>query len=215
MHFQTGELYHIFNQGNNREKIFLSRDNYIFFLNKIKTHILPYADVLAWCLMPNHFHLMIYVHTLEVARIENTDARSMSSSNANHLPLKQQQLQSINQSIAILLRSYTRAINEQESRTGSLFRPHTKAECLTTSRGITPSFFNTAFGTRINVRIPEKEYPQACFNYIHQNPVKAKLVSQLEDWEFSSYPDYCGARNGRLINRERAKEFGLVVEFGV
>ena len=79
MHFQTGELYHIFNQGNNREKIFFSRENYLFFLTKIKAHILPHADVLAWCLMPNHFHLMIYVHTVEVARIENTDARSLTS----------------------------------------------------------------------------------------------------------------------------------------
>mgnify|MGYP003606565748 FL=1 len=222
MHFQTGELYHIFNQGNNREKIFFSRENYLFFLTKIKAHILPHADVLAWCLMPNHFHLMIYVHTVEVARIENTDARSltsathtmtsshrMSSSNANHLPLKQQKLQSINQSIAILLRSYTRDINEEESRMGSVFRPHTKAECLTTPQGITPSFFNTVFGTRINVRIPEKEYPQACFNYIHQNPIQAKLAKLPEDWEFSSYPDYCGARAGKLINRKRAEELGI------
>lgn len=148
------------------------------------------------------FLFRINTHTM-------TSSHRMSSSNANHLPLKQQKLQSINQSIAILLRSYTRAINEQESRTGSLFRPHTKAECLTTPQGITPSFFNTVFGTRINVRIPEKEYPQACFNYIHQNPIQAKLAKLPEDWEFSSYPDYCGARAGKLINRKRAEELGI------
>lgn len=223
MHFQTGELYHIFNQGNNREKIFLSRENYIFFLNKVKAHILPHADVLAWCLMPNHFHLMIYVHTVEVVQDESSDTRSITSAthqmtlshqmscpNANQLSVKREKIQSINQSIAILLRSYTRAINLQEGRTGSLFRPHTKAECLTAPQGITPSFFNSTFGTRINVRIPEKEYPQACFNYIHQNPIQAKLTKLPEDWEFSSYPDYCGARVGKLINRKRAEEFGLV-----
>ncbi|HJV79009.1 MAG TPA: hypothetical protein VJ602_11560 [Paludibacter sp.] len=117
----------------------------------------------------------------------------------------------LNKEIGILLASYTRAINIQEQRTGSLFRDKTHAECLTTPQGITPSFFNTAFGTQINVRLPEKEYPQACFNYIHQNPAKAKLVVQPEDWEFSSYPDYCGARNGKLINRERATELGLTL----
>jgi len=66
MVFETGHLYHIYNQGNNRQKIFFSREHYLFFLNKIKKHILPHADILAWCLMPNHFHLMIYVKDVSV-----------------------------------------------------------------------------------------------------------------------------------------------------
>ncbi len=61
MIFEKGHLYHIYNQGNNKQKIFLNRENYLFFLKKINTYILPYADVLAWCLMPNHFHLMVLV----------------------------------------------------------------------------------------------------------------------------------------------------------
>lgn len=237
MNFRTGDLYHVFNQGNNRQKIFFTRDNYLFFLTKIKLHILPHADILAWCLMPNHFHLMIYVHTLEVTvgNLSIGGATSSRTPNSMHKDLNKEigisltsshpnthqmtpshqmsslRKQDIRQSIAIMLRSYTRAINLQENRTGSLFKPHTHAECLTTPQGITPSFFNTAFGAQINVRIPEKEYPQACFNYIHQNPAKAKLVVQPEDWEFSSYPDYCGARNGKLINRERATELGLTL----
>jgi len=113
----------------------------------------------------------------------------------------------LNDSITILLRSYTRAINKQENRSGALFREGTKAECLTRPESFTPSFFNTAFGAQINVRIPEKEYPQVCFNYIHQNPIKAKLVKHLEDWEFSSYQDYLTLRNGKLINKDRAAEF--------
>jgi len=37
------------------------------------------------------------------------------------------------------------------------------------------------------------------------------LVKNPEDWEFSSYPDYCGLRSGKLINRERVAEFGLKI----
>ena len=66
MNFENGDLYHIYNQGNNKIPIFYSRENYIFFLKKIKLHLLPHADIIAWCLMPNHFHLMLYVHTLEL-----------------------------------------------------------------------------------------------------------------------------------------------------
>ncbi len=224
MHFESEDLYHVFNLGNNRQKIFFTRANYLFFLRKINQHILPYADVLAWCLMPNHFHLMIYVHTVEVSGAEEaspdthqmTLSHQMSNSDSkssigDQNLRRQEKKQDLTQSIAVMLRSYTRAINMQEGRTSSLFKAHTQAECLTTPQGITPVFFNTGFRTQLNVWIPEKEYPQVCFNYIHQNPVKAGLVKNAEDWEFSSYPDYCGIRNGKLINRKRAEEYGLVI----
>lgn len=204
MNFETGNLYHIYNQGNNRQKIFFSRENYLFFLNKIKAHILPHADIVAWCLMPNHFHLMVYVHDLE---IEVNSSEGVGSSDGVTPSDALTKTRTLNESIGILLRSYTRAINKQENSTGSVFRKETKAECLTNANGITPSFY----GSHINVRIPEKEYPQACFNYIHQNPVKANFGKLPEEWEFSSYPDYYGMRDGKLINRARAAEFGLVV----
>ena len=35
-------------------------------------------------------------------------------------------------------------------------------------------------------------------NYIHQNPVRAGLSKRLADWEYSSYRDYAGLRNGSL-----------------
>lgn len=49
MQFETGHIYHIFNQGNNRQKIFFNRGNYLFFLEKIRVYILPHADIFAWC----------------------------------------------------------------------------------------------------------------------------------------------------------------------
>ena len=36
MKFENGELYHIYNQGNDRVRIFFSRENYNNFLNKIE-----------------------------------------------------------------------------------------------------------------------------------------------------------------------------------
>ena len=134
--------------------------------------------------------------------------QSHRMSNHNHHQIIQ--MSNLSQSIAILLRSYTRAINKQEQKTGSLFRPHTKAICLSKAESITPSYFNSYFGTYLNLSIPEREYPQLCFNYIHQNPVKANLVKRAEDWDYSSFKDYCGLRNGKLINRDRTKEFILI-----
>jgi hypothetical protein len=38
-------------------------------------------------------------------------------------------------------------------------------------------------------------------NYIHQNPIRARLSRKPVDWEYSSYRDYAGIRNGILTNK--------------
>ena len=219
MYFESGHIYHIYNQGNNRQKIFFIRENYLFFLEKIRTYILPYADILAWCLMPNHFHFMVYVNAIEVdeAIVKTsqgaTSSRTLTNtSGALSRTLTTNRMMGFNKSIGILLASYTRAINNQEKRTGSLFRKETKAICLTRITGITPAWVTSMGVTKINIGIPEKQYPNICFNYIHNNPVKDGLVAKPEDWEFSSYADIVGLRNGKLINRERIEELGLTIQ---
>ncbi len=193
MEFEQGHLYHIYNQGNNRGEIFFNEANYYYFLRKIRTHISPYTDIIAWCLMPNHFHLMVYVKHTHILVTSNI--------------IQKKKQRTLNQSIAKMLSSYTRAINIQEDQTGSLFRSKTKAACLTEHKGLTPAYFNTFFGVAANVRLEEKEYPQRCFDYIHENPLTARLVAKAEEWEFSSLRDYLNLREGDLINKERAKGF--------
>lgn len=192
MQFDKGYIYHVYNQGNNKQQIFFNRENYLFFLKKIKTYITPYADILAWTLMPNHFHLMVLVNDITIGvASSDTDIR----------------MRTINESIGIMLRSYTNAINKKGNRSGKLFREKTKAECVNCPKGITPSFYNTESATQIHISNPQKLYPQACFNYIHNNPVKAGLVEDPCDWEYSSFKDYHGFRNGKLINRIIAAKY--------
>ena len=87
--------------------------------------------------------------------------------------------------IGILLSSYSQAINKQNGTTGSLFQQKTKAKLL--SEQVTG-------GEKLN-------YIESCFFYVHQNPVKAKLVKSLKDWKYSSWPDYVGERDGTLCNK--------------
>ena len=108
-----------------------------------------------------------------------------------------------------MLSSYSQTINKQLKRSGSLFRNNTKSECVTEYNGISPSFINTSKGTLLNLHPVEKEYPKLCFDYIHYNPVRAGLVKNPEEWEFSSFRDVYGLRDGKLVNRERIDEFGL------
>ncbi len=169
MTFYPEHLYHIYNRGNNRQKIFFTKKNYSFFLQKVRRHIVPHAMMLCYCLMPNHFHFMVYTRS---------DLREGA----------------LNKGIGILLRSYTRAINVQEKRTGSLFQQKTKAKPVSyvkTREGLMDLDFDS-------------QYPQTCFHYIHQNPLVAHKVARLEDWMFSSFLDYAGLRNGTLCDRDFA-----------
>ena len=194
MNFTEGEIYHIYNRGNKRDKIFFKEKNYLFFLEKLKIHVHPHADIIAWCLMPNHFHLMVKVNKTTI-EIQNKESSKSDPKSRN-----------LNQSIGIMLRSYTNAIQIQENITGSLFQQKTKSICLSELQKISPSYFNTEYGTMIN-NFEFKSYEQICFEYIHLNPVKAKLVDSPEKWEFSSYKDYAGLRNGRLVNRELGMKY--------
>lgn len=188
MIFEPGHLYHIYNQGNNQQKIFFSHDNYLFFVKKIEHHILPYADILAWCLMPNHFHLMVYINN----------------------PVSK--ARTLNDSIGIMLRSYTRAINNQEQRSGSLFRGGTKSICLSQPEiNHTPWYFANG-ATVFWSGLSEKQYPNTCFNYILNNPVKAGLVKKASQWKFSSFNELTAEKG--LINKKRIEEFGLKILSG-
>lgn len=53
-------FYHIYNRGNNRQPIFLERENYRFFLRKF-TKYFPSdrVEIHAFCLMPNHYHMLV------------------------------------------------------------------------------------------------------------------------------------------------------------
>lgn len=107
-------LYHLYNQGNNRTKIFYKKENYEFFLQKFRKYVLPYAKVLSYCLMPNHFHFLLYTSELSII------LKKIGGLYVTNLA----------EGFRQLLSSYSQAINKQESRTGSLFRQKTKAKLL-------------------------------------------------------------------------------------
>lgn len=51
----------------------------------------------------------------------------------------------------------------------------------------------------------DNTYAENAFWYTHFNPVEAGLVKRMQDWEFSSYLDFCNARKTTLCNVELAK----------
>jgi REP element-mobilizing transposase RayT len=99
---QPGSSYHIFNRGVNGQTIFLQRRNYEHFIYLYARHIQPVADTCAFCLLPNHFHLLIRV-------------REMTGDGAAPEP------RAASQAFSNLFNAYAKAINKAFRRTGPLF----------------------------------------------------------------------------------------------
>jgi putative transposase len=58
--YYPGGVYHIYNRGSHRVSIFREPDNYLFVLRKTKRYVQElHLTLLAYCLMPNHFHFLI------------------------------------------------------------------------------------------------------------------------------------------------------------
>ena len=56
-----GNYYHIYNRGNNGIDVFLDNDSYYHFLRLYAKYVEPIAETFAWCLLKNHFHLLVRI----------------------------------------------------------------------------------------------------------------------------------------------------------
>ena len=182
MPFEPNRIYHIYNQGNNKELIFTKEKNYLFFIQKMRDHILPNVHFLAYCLMPNHFHWLVYIK--EEACLPSKSVRgkprfSTSENSSDKFSVHYQQ--QLSHQIKNVLSGYTKAFNKQEGRSGSLFRQRTKYK-----DGWVGGFLTVGSKKEQLLFRPDNDYARQCFEYIHQNPVKAGLVEKPEDWTYSS-----------------------------
>ena len=58
---EQDKYYHVYNHANGRDELFVSDENYWFFLDKYQYYISKVANTYCYCLLPNHFHFLIQV----------------------------------------------------------------------------------------------------------------------------------------------------------
>ncbi len=152
-------IFHVYNQSNDRKAIFHEDQNYRLFLSKVVRQIKPVSTLLGYCIMPNHFHLLVSPHHLVI------DGYDLTGKSVEGMPTVQ-----LGQAMKSLQMGYAKSYNKFYGTTGSRFRQRSKSKFrLTNLDGL--------------------------LTYLHDNPVKAGLVSDPSEWGYSSNNEYSGLLN--------------------
>ena len=153
-------VYHVMMRGINRQQIFESEEDNKHMLYVLSNLQLQYSPdgtplpsptctIYAYCLMGNHFHLLI-----------------------------QERAWTISEIIKSLASSYVYYFNKQHQRIGHLFQDRFKSE-----------------------PVNDMTYFITLLRYIHQNPVKAGIVSDAKDYPCSSWCEYlCPDKEENICN---------------
>ena len=147
--FGSGLLYHVIVRGNHRETVFLGHPDYETYLHRLAVYRARYAVTLhAYCLMPNHVHLVLGTAALPLDRF-----------------------------MQCLQQSYTQRFNRRYAQVGHVFQGRYKALLCETD-----------------------EYLVTLVRYVHQNPVRAGLVTRAEDYPYSGHRAYLGEIATELVD---------------
>ncbi len=171
-------FYHIYNRGNNKENIFYKKENYRYFLSKLSDYSMDYFDLYSFCLMPNHFHFLVKIKS----RKEISEAAGRDFPNFKNL-----ENLIVSERMRRFFLGYSKAINKQENRTGSLFQKN----------------FH-----RIPVYEQENLIRLIC--YIHRNPVHHGFSKSISEYEWTSYNDLIQSSNSNRESSSGMKGLNLM-----
>ena len=181
------EIYHIFNHANGWENIFLIEENYHYFLRKYAEKLHDVVETLAYCLLPNHFHLLVRVRNSEeldsvVQKKEKVNHQTLFSSN-DSMEVKYHKV--VRRQFHNFLSGYAKAFNKYHNRKGSLLRQNTRRKI-----------------------VGDDSYLRNVIVYLHLNPVLHGFTSFPEDWPHSSYHAYTSNKKTKLSRTEVLNWFG-------
>jgi len=169
-------IYHIYNRGVEKRKIFLDQQDYRIFLYYLKAYLTSpdtqskppriisqlrsnfdlykNIELFGYVLMPNHFHFLV---------------RQLSEDAVTELMKR-------------LTSAYVKYFNDKYKRVGPLFQGRYKG-----------------------ILITKDEYLLHLSSYIHINPIELpdySKIKELENYPYSSYSDYIGKRNTSYVFRD-------------
>ena len=169
---EQGTYYHIYNRGNNGDDVFFDTESYYYYLKLYDKYISPVADTLAWCLLKNHFHILVYIKLNHEINPENLEFSTV----------EKPKIISASKQFSHLFNAYTQAINKKFKRTGSLFETTFERKKVTSNAYLEKLIFyihsnpiHHGFTKQLNL------YPWSSYNtIISDKPTKLKREDVIE-----------------------------------
>ena len=197
---QPDSFYHIYNRGINGENIFKQERNYSYFLKKYALYIEPVAETYAYCLLKNHFHLLIRTRSEgEILKAKVVVSKETFASSEGFLKNAETFLKKpeekpvswhLSNSFASLFKSYAQAINIAHKRTGGLFEEPFR-----------------------RILVDNDAYFTELIYYIHHNSQRHGFVKDFRDYPHSSYHSHLHTALTKLKREEVLQWFGNRNEF--
>ena len=173
-------VYHLFSRAVGSEKLFLSSENYLFFLQKLKQHTAPVCGLFCYSLLPNHFHLLVKIKN------EGTIIKHFEEIKRKPFEIPKYDLSDfVMERFSNFLNSYTKAFNKVTKRKGALFMDYLKRS-----------------------KVKDASDYSAYIWYIHKNAVHHQLVKEIGKWPYDSYQSLISEAPTALLRNELIEWFG-------
>ncbi len=183
--------YHIYNHAVGNENLFSSDADYLYFLSKMKEYIAPVCDIFSYCLMPNHFHLILRIkEEADIQKVLNQKLSINKKSNRESVANGNYLSDQLSKVFSNFFNTYAKHYNFRMNRKGTLFK--------------------RAFRRK---RIADLGYLRKVICYVHQNPVEAGFADSLTEWKFSSFNTILGQQPTLLLREEVISLFDDIVNF--
>jgi len=173
------KFYHFFSRAVGSEKLFKEEENYRYFLEKMNEHLTSVCEIWAYCLIPNHFHLLVRIKPeidIWLAFESKKKLKEFHQDLVSNFVLEQ---------FSNFLNSYTKSINKRYKRKGGLFMNYLRRVEIAKDSQLTSALF-----------------------YVHKNPVHHGLVKQIGSWKWSSYLSFLSDRPTKLERKYVLDWFG-------
>ena len=171
---ESGGIYHVYNRANTQfDRLFIRPANYHYFLKLYRRYVSPFAETLAYCLLPDHFHLLIRIKAEPEIRAILVETPGYERYSAEPVP------QLMSEVFRRFFIAYAKAFNKQWRRRGSLFQKDFKRKI-----------------------VYDQAYLEQVLYYIHTNPTHHGMYVGYDQYPWSSYQAHLGTASTFLSRDE-------------
>ncbi|MGM0587805.1 MAG: transposase [Bacteroidota bacterium] len=185
---EAGFYYHIYNRGNNSQSICRSPQDYKKFLELLFYYLYPAFEIYAYCLLSNHYHLLVKVNT-DQEQIDKLNNYSDQALDIEFSPYGYQydtyKVKKPSFLLSHLFNSFTKYFNDNYQRTGNLFE-----------------------GSYKRIQISNLDYLTELATYIHRNPIHHGISDDFDTYPYSSYRYFLDSTFPLLRTDEAIQWFG-------